>query len=83
MTSVYILEDAFITDDGMVADMYLSGAMILALCVAIANFKILTFSHTHNPVTLFVIFGSIALYILSFLIVNYITGNEFEDMFGQ
>jgi len=64
-------------------DIWCTGAMLLGLCVAIANFKILTFSFSHSRASLFFIFGSIGVYILSFVIVNTLEHSELNGLFGE
>jgi len=86
LIGMYILEDNFVTDKGRVLDLWSSGALILGLCVAVSNLKVLTFSHSHSFITLFVIFGSIVVYILSFVVVNYLSTSDlyyiFQDLFS-
>jgi len=81
--SMYILESNFITDEGRILDLWSTGALILGLCVVIANFKILTFSHNHSFISLFIIFGSIGVYILSFLLVNYVSSSDLFSIFAD
>jgi len=81
--SVYILELNFVKEEGYVVGLWTTGAMILSLCVAIVNFKILTFSYAHTPLTVIIIFLSIVIYIISFLIVNFINGSDFEGLFSE
>jgi len=83
---VYFLESNFISKEGRVLDLWSSGALILGLCVVVANFKILTFSHNHSFFSLFIIFGSIGVYVISFFIISFYSESDdfniFYDIFS-
>jgi len=82
---ILALERNFPTNDGYQVDIWISGTMIFGLVVVISNLKILTFSYSETPVTLFVVWGSIILYVISVAIVNAMTSselyNDFADLF--
>ena len=81
--SLYILDYNFVTKNGFNFDMWGSGSLILGLCVVIANFKIITFSHNHSVFSLFIIFGSIGVYIIAFFIVNFLSSSDLYDLFDE
>ena len=81
--SLYILSTSAVTKNGRVIDMWCSGALILGLCVVNANFKVITFSHSHSITSMFFIFGSIALYLISILLVNFMSSSDLYDTFIQ
>jgi len=64
-------------------DIWITGTLIFGMVVVISNFKILTFSFSETPVTLFVVWGSIVVYIISALIVNYMESSELYDDFAE
>lgn len=86
LLSMYFLESNFITKEGRLLDLWSSGALILGLCVVVSNFKILTFSHNHSFFSLFIIFGSIGVYVISFFIVSFYSSSDdfniFNDIFS-
>ena len=83
ISSVYILEGNFVNKEGRVMDLWCSGALILGLCVTIANFKILTFSHSHSLLSLGIIGGSIGVYVLSIALVNYVSSSDLSERFNE
>jgi len=79
--SLYIMSASAVTESGRVLDMWCSGALILGLCVVISNFKVVTFSHNHSFASMFFIFGSIAVYLLSIALVNFMSTSDLYDQF--
>jgi len=79
--SLYILSSTAVTNNGRVIDMWCSGALILGLCVVVSNFKVITFSHNHSVTSMFFIFGSIALYLISIALVNFMSSSDLYDTF--
>lgn len=77
------MDSNFVTNNGFNFDMWGSGSLILGLCVVIANFKIITFSHNHCIFSLFIIFGSIGVYIIAFFIVNFMKSSDLYDLFEE
>jgi phospholipid-transporting ATPase len=81
--AIYYIEGNFITSGGLVLDIWATGALILGTNVVIANFKILTFSFIHSLTGLFFIIASIGVYILSFYIVNVVSGDNLYTYFSE
>jgi hypothetical protein len=72
-----------VSDEGYTVDIWITGAMIFGLVVVICNFKILTFSYTNTPISLFIVIGSIVLYIFSVAVVNFILSSDIYQKFGD
>ena len=81
--SIYALELNFSTNNGYMVDIWITGTMIFGLVVVISNFKITTFSYSTTPVTLFVVWGSIILYVISVVIVNLMQSSELYNDFAE
>lgn len=57
-------------DQGKGFDFLSTGMMIFGAGINVCNIKILIFSNTYNPVSLFLIFGSIGFYVMNFFVFN-------------
>jgi len=83
MLSIEYMESNFVTFDGRTTDLWGSGALILGICVMIANLKILTFSYIHSLTGYFFVFGSIAVYVISFVVVNALSTSDLYERFSD
>jgi len=63
------MESNFI-GNGLGFDILSTGMMIFASGINLANIKVLIFSNTYNPFSLFIIYGSIGFYVMNFYIFN-------------
>ncbi len=84
--SLYYMESSAVTESGKMVDLWGTGALILGVCVLIANLKILTFSFIHSLTGMLFIFGSIGIYIVGFVIVSLLHSSDlyknFKDYFS-
>lgn len=88
MVAYYGMSSNFIEDSGYTEDIWACGAMIFGMIVVISNLKVLILSNDHSIASIFVIFGSIVLYLLSFILVSNVLFaggnlyNKFVPMFS-
>ena len=66
----YILEIDHMGLDGQTGFLNSTGTMMFSIVVVISNLKMLIFSKTHYNFTIFFIFGSIGVYLLTWYIFN-------------
>jgi len=81
--AIYYMEYSAVTQSGKMVDIWGTGALILGVCVMIANLKILTFSFVHSLTGLFFVFGSIGVYITAFVIVNTLRSSDLYKNFKE
>jgi len=81
--SIRAMESNFVSHDGYEVDLWISGAMIFGLIVVMVNLKILTFSYSNTPLSLFILICSILLYIFSVAVVNFIISSDIYKEFAD
>lgn len=74
------LEYNFCFSDGLIGDFWASGTMVFALCVMLANFKIIIISNSYSILSIFMIILSCLLFLFSFLIFSEFKSSELYKM---
>ena len=64
------LSTSAVNEEGLTAGFWPAGMLSFTLLIIVANLKILIFSTSYNLLVLFFVFGSIAVYLLSFWWIN-------------
>jgi phospholipid-transporting ATPase len=81
--SVLSMELDFASNKGYVEDIWLSGAMMLGACVVVVNLKVVVFSTINSPGSLVIITLSMAVYIICFAVLNYLTISDIYNFFND
>lgn len=81
--SFYSIGLNFINAEGHLGGFWDSGTMAFACCVIVANIKVLIFSSTFSPFSIFTVAGSIFVYILSHIVVSFMKSSELYKTFEE
>lgn len=80
---LYSVQYNFSGKNGKNVDLWVCGTMIFGICIVIVNLKVLIISYQHSFGSLFFIFGSMAIYLVTMVVLNYMSSSDTHLLFSR